>query len=349
MKNHKAGLLAITLLSTSALAAEEGVTFSHKNWELSCDNTLTCRAAGYDKNDESAGSVLLTREGGPGTPVAGQVVVSETTSESGEKVTQLTLWINGKSAGALKQIDLDYWRLSPEQTATLIAQVKGSGKVEIKGGPAPFILSGDGARAVLLKMDDVQGRLDTPGALVKRGQRAESQVPAAIPAPLIQAVKPVAAQTRPLTDAEFTALNPRLAAAEVDGVNCYDIEPSEGESARQAADFTLTPLDKDHSLIAGQCWEAPYNAGTGYWVIDSALKGEPVLITESGTSYEEGVIASEMKGRGMGDCLSYEWWVWDGKTFQKSSVVATGSCRFVRLGGTWELPTWVTKVIAGGK
>jgi len=30
MKNHKAGLLTMTLLSTSALAAKQGVTFSHK-------------------------------------------------------------------------------------------------------------------------------------------------------------------------------------------------------------------------------------------------------------------------------------------------------------------------------
>jgi hypothetical protein len=34
--------------------------------------------------------------------------------------------------------------------------------VEFKGGAKPFELSGDGATAVLLKMDDVQGRLDTP-------------------------------------------------------------------------------------------------------------------------------------------------------------------------------------------
>lgn len=344
MKNINAVLLTTALLSASATAVEKGVTFYHKNWELACDNTLTCRAAGYDRNNESAGSVLLTREGGPNTPVSGQVVVAETTSESRVSVSQLTLWINGKSAGPLKKIDMDYWRLTPEQTAKLIAQVKGSGKVEIKGGPDPFILSGDGARAVLLKMDDVQGRLDTPGALVKHGQRAENQVPPAIPAPLIQAVKPVAAQTRPLTEAEVIALKPRLAAAKVEGTGCYNIQAPEDESDKQSPDFTLTPLDDQHALIAGQCWMAPYNAGTGYWLIDSQLKGEPVLVTESATDYSEGVITSEMKGRGMGDCLSYEKWVWDGNAFQQSHIAETGSCRYVRLGGSWDLPTWVTQI-----
>jgi hypothetical protein len=79
--------------------------------------------------------------------------------------------------------------LSPAQTQALIEAVKGSGKVEFKGGAKPFELSGDGATAVLLKMDDVQGRLDTPGALVKKGDKPESGVPAAKEPPVIQAAK----------------------------------------------------------------------------------------------------------------------------------------------------------------
>ncbi|STW09638.1 Protein of uncharacterised function (DUF1176) [Klebsiella grimontii] len=43
------------------------------------------------------------------------------------------------------------------------------------------MLSGEGAYAVLLKMDDVQGRIGTPGALTKKGDRPENSVRAAIP------------------------------------------------------------------------------------------------------------------------------------------------------------------------
>jgi hypothetical protein len=74
----------------------------------------------------------------------------------------LVLWIDDKEIGEVEPEDSDTWRLSLAQTQALIEAVKGSGKVEFKGGAKPFELSGDGATAVLLKMDDVQGRLDTP-------------------------------------------------------------------------------------------------------------------------------------------------------------------------------------------
>ncbi|MFM5113577.1 DUF1176 domain-containing protein [Aeromonas hydrophila] len=56
--------MLITTLLVSALGSSiEGLSFQHKDWELACDNTRTCRAAGYSA--ESGGlSVLLTREAG---------------------------------------------------------------------------------------------------------------------------------------------------------------------------------------------------------------------------------------------------------------------------------------------
>ncbi|HCA3435456.1 TPA: DUF1176 domain-containing protein, partial [Salmonella enterica subsp. enterica serovar Ball] len=50
------------------------------------------------------------------------------------------------------------------------------------------------------------------------------------------------------------------------------------------------------------------------------------------------------KGRGLGDCWGSASWVWDGETFRKSREATTGMCRYLRLGGTWDLPTWVTDV-----
>lgn len=45
-KERWRGVLALAILSLPALA-ETGVSFSHKDWEVVCDNTLTCRTAGY--------------------------------------------------------------------------------------------------------------------------------------------------------------------------------------------------------------------------------------------------------------------------------------------------------------
>ena len=65
MKNTEiAALSLLAALVSPAMAQDSGVSFGHKNWELACDNTNTCRAAGYANEDEpsdSNGSVLLTR------------------------------------------------------------------------------------------------------------------------------------------------------------------------------------------------------------------------------------------------------------------------------------------------
>ena len=72
MKNEaRKGLLALAILSAPLMAQESGVSFSHEDWEVVCDNTLTCRAAGYSPEEGKGGSVLLTRQADAGTSVSG--------------------------------------------------------------------------------------------------------------------------------------------------------------------------------------------------------------------------------------------------------------------------------------
>ena len=62
----------------SAATGAEPVSFEHQDWELVCDNTRTCRAAGYQDEEVSAPiSVLLTRKAGPCTAVTGQVALAD--------------------------------------------------------------------------------------------------------------------------------------------------------------------------------------------------------------------------------------------------------------------------------
>src|SRR5512139_570127 len=70
--------LAIPLLASEVYANDvtPGISFQHKDWELACDNTRTCRAAGYQSDDgDLAMSVLLTRMAGPNQPVTAQVML----------------------------------------------------------------------------------------------------------------------------------------------------------------------------------------------------------------------------------------------------------------------------------
>lgn len=344
MKNTELAALALMAAFISpAMAQDSGVSFSYKNWELACDNTNTCRAAGYANEDEPSGSVLLTRTAGPGTIPTGEVTLADYESGDSAPVTTLTLWINGKAAGVLKPAEEGFWHLSASQTQALIGAIKGSGKVEFKGGPAPFVLSGDGATATLLKMDDVQGRIGTPGALSKKGDKPESSVPAAIPAPEIQAAKVAKAQEHPLTAPEIAALTPKLLAT-LQPDDCDRMQsPQENDGASEDG-ITLTPLSNGHALITAVCWRAAYNEGYGYWVIDSGLKQAPVLVTNSGSGYDEGTISMGQKGRGLGDCWATASWVWDGTAFRQSNEATTGMCRLIHPGGTWDLPTFVAHV-----
>ncbi|WP_058913012.1 DUF1176 domain-containing protein [Entomohabitans teleogrylli] len=342
MQNKYRIVLAMAaVFGAPALAEERGVSFSHKDWEVVCDNTLTCRAAGYSAEEGTGGSVLLTRKAGMGTAVSGDVILAEMEFDGDTPVEKLTLWINQQQAGEVKSGKDGLWILSEKQARSLVNAVKGNGKVEFKGGPEPFLLSGEGAYAVLLKMDEVQGRVGTPGALTKKGDKPESGVRAAVPPSVIQRVRPEQPQWRPLTASEMAVVRPGLLATLSGDDWCVRIEPSE---EMEAEPISLTPLDSSHSLLSALCWRAAYNEGYGYWVIDSKLEGKPVLVTIDGSDYGDGEIFMSQKGRGVGDCWGTASWIWDGKTFRNSRQAVTGMCRSVRLGGTWDLPTWVTDV-----
>ncbi|MGE9550353.1 DUF1176 domain-containing protein [Erwinia amylovora] len=341
MKNkYKAALIVTGILAGPAMAEDKGVSFSHKSWEVACDNTLTCRAAGYDKEQWPEGAVVLTRLAGTDTPTTGEVRVDETA----QPVKKLTMWLNGKSVGDLAAARDRAWQLSPAQTAELIQAVKGKGKVEFRGGQTAFVVSNQGATAVMVKADDIQGRIDTPGAWGKTGNKPESSVKEAIPAPVMQAAKVSHTQPRSLDKAEVAVLRPRLLATLNDDMDCermqFPDEPSvQGQVAKD--EFMLIPLDEQHSLISTLCWQAAYNQGQAYWVIDKGLAGKPVMVTNRGTNYQQGVISNYFLGNSMGNIATTEEWVWDGKAFHKSHLALY---RSVSTEGGWEMPEWVTEV-----
>ncbi|MDV5355088.1 DUF1176 domain-containing protein [Enterobacter asburiae] len=345
-KSITAALITAATLSLPVLAAPASVSFEHKDWQVVCDNTLTCRVAGYSTEEDATGSVLITRKAGPQTAVTVQVVLADMDGSEPPSPAKLALWINGKSLGALTPGDNDTWRLTDAQAAQMIAAVKGSDNVEFRGGARPFVLSGDGASAALLKVDDVQGRVGTPGALSKKGNKPESSVTAAIPAPVIQAATVSKGKARTLSAAEAKKVTPQLLATLGKDDDCDRLANPQEERVEGDNDLTLTPLDAKHSLVSALCWRAAYNEGYGYWVVDTALKGKPQFVTSSGTDYSDGAITLAQRGRGIGDCWASAEWVWDGEAFRRSSEGTTGLCRGIRAGGAWALPEFVAEVKA---
>jgi len=355
--------LAMLAAGGIAQAAETpGLSFSHGSWELACDNTRTCRAAGYhqeggsdDDTDADAGdrgqpmpvSVLFTRKAGPNEPVRGEFQIGnpgdEETTDTLPPTLALTMTINGQPQGKLV-IKQGKWTvdLAPQQTQALLAALTRSSKIAWSDGVHTWRLSDKGAAAVLLKMDEFQGRLGTPGALVRKGSRSESSVLPALPAPVVVAAAIPREDLVNLPKARMTALR---AALKAHGQDCPALtEPDESPNPINVRRLSSTRL-----LASTLCWRGASNTGDAYWVVNANPPYAPELITTSAVDYRDGTIDASQAARAMGDCWEFDNWTWDGKRFVHTSKGNSGACNGIAPGGAWSLPTLVTTVRKTGE
>ena len=347
----------LVMLSLGAQAAAPstatGFSFSHHDWQLVCDNTRTCRAAGYSSDgDANPVSVLLTRNAGSGQQVTGQLMLGDYGSESITAklpaVLKLSMRVNGRTVGQIvietkSTMSAD---LSTAQVNALLAALPRDSTIEWVGGGKNWQLSDKGAAAALLKMDEFQGRMGTTSALVRKGPRGDEGVLPPLPAPVVVAVAPA----KPLPgDTEFAkkhgkALRAALLPSVKDEGNCPKLtEPEEGAQD----ELTVYRLSASKLLVSMPCWLAAYNFGAGFWVINSAPPFNPVLVTDSGSDYSSGSISASHKGRGLGDCWSTDTWTWDGKDFVHTESSTTGMCKLIAAGGAWAMPTIVSVSVGG--
>ncbi|MRT51200.1 DUF1176 domain-containing protein [Raoultella sp. RIT712] len=317
----------------------QGFSFAYKDWEVACDNTGTCRAAGYGVNIGEI-SVLLTRDAGAGQRVNAQVTFAQTDNDIPSDAT-VSLLIDGQDRGTLEAKDDSHFRFDSPQTAALIEALEHSRQIEIALNGQRKPLSSAGSSAVFLKIDEFQQRLGTADALVRKGDADDDGTLNPLPAPeIIAAPTPHNASAEPLTAKQRQKLLPAL----IPQLNSHCDDWQNNAIPAQERQITSTPLDKSHSLIQALCWRAAYNDGYAMWVVDNALRTPPVAITTDASSYADGVITFFNKGRGIADCVSGEERVWDGTTFVQSLKYSTGMCREITPGGTWMLPTFVSQV-----
>ena len=347
------GLSALAVPWSARAADLPRLRFSHGDWEIACDNTRTCRAAGYDDGNASeagedgsgAGpmpvSVLLTRKAGPDAPVQAELQIGTCRDSQAAsplpKTLALTMKIDGRAYGKIAVAE-DNWTvdLTPAQTRALLAALTRVSTIEWTDGPYAWRLSGTGAAAVLLKMDEFQGRIGTPGALVRRGARAESSVLPALPEPVVLAAG-VDDAPLDLPKDRVAVLRKVLQAQPEDCPDSTNVDGTPGE-------ITVRRLSGGKLLASMPCWRAAYNEGDAYWVINARPPYSPRLVTRAGSGYAAGTVGATLKGRGLGDCLSFDEWTWDGRRFVHTSEGDTGDCRFIAPGGAWSLPTLVTAV-----
>ncbi|WP_173913038.1 DUF1176 domain-containing protein [Acinetobacter sp. Marseille-Q1618] len=333
--------LCLSLLSGVSSAAIQGMSFEHKDWELACDNTGTCRAAGYqtDDNYEHPVSVLLTRNAGANTPVVAEVQFGEN-EENQTSSAKYELKIDGKSYGWVKNSTQS--NLTTNQLNALLATAQRDAVVEFVAGKQRYILSGQGMSAVLLKMDEFQKRLGTSSALIKKGQNSNQNVLKAEAKPIVVA--------KDLLKAKETKLLPKSEKAQKiiavlkKTTNSEDCPILFGESDYFESDrLVITPLTQNLTAVSNACWKGAYNFGWGTWVMNKNLTEVKQFVSSAISDEGDNQLFENHKGRGVGDCWSQAEWTWDGQRYIKTFDASTGQCKGFA-GGAWQLPTVVTEV-----
>ena len=316
---------------------------SYQDWDLVCDNTGTCRMAGYQDESSDPVSILFTRAAGENAAVEGKFTILPfgETDRDVQVGQDIEIWLNGKSLGKVKHISDDAPdKLTEEQTKALLSGLKKESEIRLTYGKTTLKVSDKGAAAAMLKMDGFQQRLNTPSALIRQGKEKHA-VLAPQAAPKVEAVSVNNRKTIELKRGEkqFNHVLALLRKAN----SCDDEDIT-------SQDITLYPLTQNKVLAEALCVRGAYQGTNYYAVLDNKLsKVEQVLAEQyNRAEYDEkqgyAFVRGTYKGRGVGDCWSSQDAVWNGKIFIRTSEWTTGSCKGFP-GGAWQLPTFVSDII----
>lgn len=337
-------ILLLTLLPVAAMATSIKGIGNYQDWDLVCDNTGTCRMAGYQDESSDPVSILFTRAAGENAAVEGKfTILPFGEADRDVQVGQdIEIWLNGKSLGKVKHISDDAPdKLTEEQTKALLSGLKKESEIRLTYGKTTLKVSDKGAAAAMLKMDEFQQRLNTPSALIRQGQEKHAVLAPKVE-PKIDAVSVKNRKTIEL----------KLGEKQYDNVLALLRKAHDGcvDEDLESQDITIYPLTHNKVLAEALCFEGAYQGTNYYAVLDDKLsKVEQVLAeqyNEAGYDEKQGYafVRGSYKGRALGDCLAGQDAVWNGKIFIRTSEWTTGSCKGLP-GGTWQLPIFVSHVI----
>ena len=337
-------VLLLALLPVVAMATSIKGIGNYQDWDLVCDNTGTCRMAGYQDESSDPVSILFTRAAGENAAVEGKfTILPFGEADRDVQVGQdIEIWLNGKSLGKVKHISDDAPdKLTEEQTKALLSGLKKESEIRLTYGKTTLKVSDKGAAAAMLKMDEFQQRLNMPSALIRQGQEKHAVLAPKVE-PKIDAVSVNNRKTIELKRGE-KQFNHVLALLRKAHDGCVDED-------LESQDITIYPLTQNKVLAEALCARAAYQYTNYYAVLDDKLsKVEQVLAdqyNEAGYDEKQGYafVRGIYKGRVIGDCWNSEDAVWNGKIFIRTSEWTTGSCKGFT-GGAWQLPIFVSDII----
>ena len=337
-------VLLLALLPLTAMATPiQGFFKNYQDWDLICDNLGTCRMAGYQEEGDDPVSILFTRAAGENAAVEGKLTISPFgEADRDVQVGQdIEIWLNGKSLGTVKHIsDENPDKLTEAQTKALLSGLKKESEIRLTYGKTTLKVSDKGAAAAMLKMDEFQQRLNTPSALICKGQEKHA-VLAPQPAPKIEVVSVNNRKTTELKRGEKQYDNVLALLRKANSCDDEDIT---------SQDITLYPLTQNKVLAEALCVRGAYQSTNYYAVLDDKLsKVEQVLEDQYNFAYyDEKLNALIVEGSYKSSGLAESWYgyeaAWNGKTFITTAEHTSGSSKGF-IGGAWGgLPTFVSEI-----
>ncbi len=326
--NMRTWLIAAAAALAPALAlggaAHAAGTKTVKDWTAVCSNLGDCTAFGFSEEGGDTDAYLrIEREAGPAAQPRVTLVY-----DSGDKqpAQTWTLSLDGHPIAGIGPVHADGSDNGARASLTgaaaehLIDALRNGQGLELDaGGKSLEEISLAGSAAILLWVDDQQGRVGTVTALTKKGPAPASSVHPRLAPPLVRAAPPVSQ----------AGLPKHAPKSMIKGVEDCDYDASTGEP-----DDTIARLAPGVVLWGPECEMAAYNETTVFFIGDEhagRLKrivfpeapgaGQPSddLLMNVGFDAQDQTLSSFSKGRGIADCGSTEAWVWDGKAFQMAA------------------------------
>ncbi|GGX94670.1 DUF1176 domain-containing protein [Massilia dura] len=317
----RAAIPAAALFAPLVCAAQE-----YRSWNVQCDNVNRCEAVGYGPDRETARqiAVQLVREAGPDTAVMVKVIL---TGDGPREPDAVTITV-----GRHRPIPVRANRPMPREAARELLDMMIDGRTgRASDGAQQLTLPLDGMKAALLRMDAVQGRIGTPGALVRRGRRPEASVPPAPAMPVLHAA-PRAQRVEDIELIKAVSAEAGLDAAE--GIDKH----------------SLYRFADDRLLLLFESARGSYRSFFEAWLANGRPPYQPRRLSLPNIGPEEGFLESasfngqvlESYYRGTySDCLETIEWLWTGNKFELLTMYRADSCRGMT--GLIEHRKWVAR------
>jgi Protein of unknown function (DUF1176) len=313
------------------------------DWVVACDNGRRCQAVALhpESQDFTANGIMVIERG----PEAEAPITFRLAQVEGTPA-RLTRY-DQPLAIRLEPVDGDI-RIEPANLRSFLDETGYADLIALQDAAGTVIgqVSLKGMRSAMLYMDEVQGRLHTPTALIRTGRSPAGDVP---PPPLVPVVRlaPSASEPPLAIPAARIARLRRDHGCAIDDVG----GPDEVETAALGGGRTLV-------LIA--CGTGAYNVTNVPFVAtrqgrEIRIDPAPFDIALDDIEVEEGrrmlvnaewdgdsmILSDFSKGRGLGDCGSRSRYGWDGSSFRLIAREEMPECR----GSIVYVTTWRAQVV----